>query len=124
MRRVWYAMLSAIRAAVAAIAVAHAGGQPVSGMRGYEGEPYAKIDVRVEGGVVDGYDNGGGCRINGTIPDLYQYCSGARIEFKPDGEGRYTGYDYSTGCRFEVRVSGRNADVYDYCAGKRFYYAA
>jgi hypothetical protein len=117
-------MLAQIRAAVAAIAIAHAGGDPVSGLRGYEGEPSAKIDVKIENGEVDGYDYTGGCRISGKIPDLYHYCAGARIEFKPGEAGRYDGYDYSAGCRFEVRVNGQNADVYDYCEQKHFSYAA
>jgi len=103
-----------VRAAVAAIALAHANRRKVSSVYAYSGGGYRNIDLSISGNRVSGYDYQARCHIDGNIPSLYHYGEGSHIDFKPKGNGKFDGYDYGSRSHFEVTVRGSSADVYDY----------
>ena len=103
-----------VRAAVAAIALAHFSSRKVNSIYDYSDGVYKNIDAEINGGAVSGYDYGASCFIDGTIPSLYHYGESSFIDFTPKGNGKYDGYDYGSACFFEVTVNGNSAEVYDY----------
>ena len=108
-----------VRAAIAAVAISHATGRPVSSIYVY-GDGYKNIDAKVAGDRVDAYDYSSGAHFDGNMPSLYHYGEGSHVDFKHDGGPRYSGYEYGSGSPFEVTVNGTTAELYDYGAGGFF----
>src|ERR1043166_1004041 len=99
-----------VRAAVAAIALAHSSGRKVTSVYDYSRSGYRTMDAEVNGGSVSGYDYSASCFIDGTIPNLYHYGESCFIDFTPKEGGKYDGYDYGSSCFFEVTVTGTNVE--------------
>src|SRR5262249_23212569 len=112
-----------VRAAVAAIALADAGGRKVSSVYDYSTSVYRNIDARVEGDRVTGYDYTAGCHVDGNIPNIYHYGESQHIELKRKGDNKYEGYDYGSSCHYSVTVRGNSADVYDCGESSYFNYS-
>jgi hypothetical protein len=113
-----------VRAAAAAIALAHSMGRNITGVHDYSGGGYKSISVSISGNNVSGYDYASNCHVSGTLPSLYHYGVSSHLQLTPNGTGAYNGYDYNTSTHFTVRVSGNRADIYDYGESAYFSYSA
>lgn len=103
-----------VRAAVAAMALGHAGDRNISSVYDYKSGRHVNVSVTVHGDRLDGYDYEKSCHFGGTLPSAYHYGEKAHIELKSKGGGKYSGYDYGERCHFDVTVNGKNAEIYDY----------
>ncbi|SCW39189.1 hypothetical protein SAMN02927900_01305 [Rhizobium mongolense subsp. loessense] len=117
-------MKSNVRAAVAAMAIAHARGRSVSSVYDYKNSCHVNISANVSGNTINGYDYGSSCHFGGSFPGMYHYGTGKHIDLNITGGGKYSGYDYDTSSHFEVTVRGNNADIYDYGESAHFSYSA
>jgi hypothetical protein len=109
-----------VRAMVAGTAIAHATGAKVSGVHAH-GSGHVALEVSVSAKRVEGYDHANSCQFCGDLPHLYHHGQSAHVEFRPDGDSKYSGYDYDESCQFEVAVTGTDATVYDLGVGSYFH---
>lgn len=112
-----------VRAAAAAIAAAHSLQRNVSSIYDYSQSTYLNISVSINGNTANGYDYTKSCHVSGTLPNIYHYGVSSHLNLRPDGGGRYTGYDYDSSSHFNVTVNGSSIQVYDYEASSYFSYS-
>ena len=113
-----------VRAAIAAMAIAHSRKKNISSVYDYKNSRYVKTSATINGSTIDGYDYDVRCHFGGTFPDMYHYGTRKHIELKHDGPGKYSGYDYDERCHFSVDVQAGQATVYDYGEKAYFSYSA
>lgn len=117
-------MKAHVRAAVAAIALAHALGRNVSSVYDYEAGGHKRINATISGNSVNAYDYDSGCHITGGLPSLFHYGEGAHLQLNPTGSGTYSGFDYDTSSHFSININGNQAQIFDYGEGSYFNYVA
>jgi hypothetical protein len=115
-----------VRAATAAVALAHVMGRSINGVHDYSEGLHKIINVAVSGAAVSGYDYTSNCHISGTLPNLCHHGESSHLQLTPKGSGTYDGYDYDydTSSYFSVKVAGNRADGYDYSESAYFAYSA
>jgi len=112
-----------VRAAAAAIALAHSRQAQISSIYSYAESSHRSIRVIVNGNRINAYDYARSCHITGQIGNLYDYGVSKNFNLRPTGTGAYNGYDYDSASHFTVRVNGRNVQVYDYEHSSHFNYS-
>ncbi|WP_035687907.1 hypothetical protein [Bradyrhizobium sp. Cp5.3] len=106
-------MKAHVRAAAAAIALAHTLGRRVARVREYETSASCRISVSVRGRIVSGYDHGRHCYVTGALPHLYHHGERSHLMLQPKGFGIFGGFDHDTSCHFLVKVTGSEAHIFD-----------
>lgn len=116
-------MKAHVRAAAAAVALAHTLGRAIVRVHEYEASVSSRISVSVREGIVSGYDYGRHCYVTGALPNLYHHGERSHLMLKPRSSGVYGGFDHDTSSHFSVNVTGGEAHVYDYNEDLYFSYS-
>lgn len=112
-----------VRAAAAAVALAHTLGRVVVRVHGLEAPESYRMSVSVRDGIVSAYDHGRHCYVTGALPNLYHHGEHSHLLLKPKGSGVYCGFDHDTSSYFSVSVTGGLAYIYDYKEDLCFVYS-
>ncbi len=112
-----------VRAAAAAVALAHSLGRPVT--RVYEHETCAccRISASVRGDIVGGYDHISHCHVSGELPNLYHHGESSHLMLRPKGLGVYSGFDHDTSSYFSMKVTNGEAHMFDHKEDLYFAYS-
>ena len=106
-------ILSEIRPSIAALALAHTLGRPVSSIYDHAGKAHHDISITVEGEAVDGMDRSRLAKFSGSFPDILDHARKSYIHLSRDGS-RYTGYDHKSSTHFIIDIRGETAALYDH----------
>ncbi|MGY8684834.1 hypothetical protein Q2941_44870 [Bradyrhizobium sp. UFLA05-153] len=112
-----------IRAAAAAVALAHSLGRLVTRVYEYETHAY-RISVSVKDNRVCGYDYISHCYVSGELANVHHHGEGSHFTLMPNGSGAYSGFDHDTSSCFSVKVTRREAHIFDYKEDSYFAYSA
>jgi hypothetical protein len=112
-----------VRAAVAAVALAHTLGRAIVRVHEFEASVSLRMSVRVRDGLVSAYDHGRHCYVTGALPNLYHHGERSHLVIKPEASGVYCGFDHDTSSYFSVSVTGVEAYMFDYKEDLYFAYS-
>lgn len=112
-----------IRAAAAAVALAHSLERLVIRVYEYETHAYHRISVSVRDDQVSGYDYISHCYVNGELPNLYHQGEQSHFMLMPNESMAYSGFDHDTSSFFSVKVTHREAHMFDYKEDSYFAYS-
>lgn len=110
------------RACVAYVAGKTSTGSGSSHVYDYSQSRHVSVSGSVTGRCVSVYDYDRGCHFSGTLPQLYDYGTGAHVSIEMNGN-QFTGYDYGAGHHFSGSVSGSSISIYDYGESQYFNYS-
>lgn len=102
-----------VRAAAAAVALAHSLGRPIVRVYGHETSASCRITLAVRGRIVSGYDHTRHCYVTGALPNLYHHGEKSHLMLAPKGFGIYGGFDHDSTSHFLVKVTGSEAHMFD-----------
>ena len=116
-------MKPCIRAAAAAVALAHSLGRLVTRVYEQETSAYNRISVCVRNGRVSGYDYISHCYVDGELANVYHHGEDSHFTLMPNGSGTYNGFDHDTFSHFSVKVERGEAHMFDYNEDSYFAYS-
>ncbi|WP_063897285.1 hypothetical protein [Caballeronia zhejiangensis] len=85
----------------------------------YSRSTYIQFGGTVDGENVNVYDHERGCHFSGTLPQVYDYGTGAHVSIEINGSN-FSGYDFGAGHHFNGTVNGANVQLYDFDASEYF----
>ena len=101
------------RAIVAASAYAITTGSKVAGIYDHTASRHLPIAAECRGQRLQAYDGERSVNFGGTLPDLYDDGIEAFVSFETDGS-TVRGYDRSSACFYEVKVTDQLVQLYDH----------
>ncbi|KRQ02885.1 hypothetical protein AOQ71_34325 [Bradyrhizobium manausense] len=111
-----------MRAAVAAVAFAHALRREVLSLYEHETRGYNRIRVWVNANWASGYDSDNQCKVGGSLPYMFHQGVRSRWRLRPRPLGAYSGFDHDTSSFFSVKVTSKHARLFDHREGADFTY--
>lgn len=108
------------RPVVAAICAALVNDRAYTNVLDHSRTGNVRISAKASDGVVEAYDHGRECHVNGPSPDaVYHHGDASHIAFTRVGD-TVTGYHHGDQTHFEAKVKGGEVTLFDHGPGQHF----